>query len=111
MNTFHKTRALLGALLALLTASTAMAQNQSNVTAACDRACLTRVVDAYVAGLIANDPAKAPFAPGAKLTLNDDVVPAGKLFWDQARLCWSAMWRKAGCWISRRCKSRTRTST
>jgi hypothetical protein len=45
MNTFHKTRALLGAVLALLTASTAMAQNQSNVTAACDRACLTRVVD------------------------------------------------------------------
>ena len=84
MNTFHKTRALLGALLALLTASTAMAQNQGNVTAACDRACLTRVVDAYVAGLIANDPAKAPFAPGAKLTLNDDVVAAGRLFWDQA---------------------------
>jgi hypothetical protein len=84
MNTFHKTRALLCVVLALLTASTAMAQNQTKVTAVCDRACLTRVVDAYVAGLIANDPAKAPFAPGAKLTLNDDVVPAGKLFWDQA---------------------------
>ncbi len=84
MNTFHKTRALLGAVLALLTAAPAMAQNQSNVTAACDRACLTRVIDAYVAGLIANDPAKAPFAPGAKLTLNDDIVPAGRLFWDQA---------------------------
>jgi len=83
MNIFHKTGAL-GAVLALLAASTAMAQNQSNVTAACDRACLTRIVDAYVAGLISNDPAKAPFAPGAKLTLNDDVVPAGKLFWDQA---------------------------
>ena len=42
-----------------------MAQNQRDITAPCDRACLTRVVDAYVAGLIANDPARVPFAPGA----------------------------------------------
>jgi len=80
MNRFH----MIGAMGALLAASTAFAQNQSNVTYACDRACLTKVVDTYVAGLIANDPARVPFAQGARLTLNDDVVPAGKLFWDQA---------------------------
>jgi hypothetical protein len=84
MNSFRKTRAVASALLTLLAASAALAQNQRDVTAACDRACLTRVVDAYVAGLLANDPARVPFAPGAKLTLNDDIVPAARLFWDQA---------------------------
>jgi hypothetical protein len=83
MTTFRKTCAL-GAVLTILAATNAVAQNQSNITYACDRACLTKVIDAYVAGLIANDPARVPFAPGAKLTLNDDVVPAGRLFWDQA---------------------------
>jgi hypothetical protein len=84
MNRFHRTSALGCTILSLAFAATAFAQNQSNISAACDRACLTKVVDAYVAGLIANDPARVPFAPGAKLTLNDDVVPAGKLFWDAA---------------------------
>jgi hypothetical protein len=84
MNRCRKTWVLLTAALALPAASVAVAQTQSNVTAPCDRACLTRVVDAYVAGLLANDPARVPFAPNAKLTLNDDVVAAGKLFWDQA---------------------------
>lgn len=84
MTRFRKTCALASAVLTLAAASTTLAQNQRNVSAACDRACLTRVVDAYVAGLIANDPARVPFAPGAKLTLNDDIVPAARLFWDQA---------------------------
>ena len=72
------------AALALLIAAPAWAQNQSGVAHACDRACLTRVVDTYVAGLLANDPSRLPLAPNAKLTLNDDVVPAARLFWDQA---------------------------
>jgi hypothetical protein len=84
MNGFRTTCALTIATLTLLAAGTAMAQTQRDVTAACDRACLTRVVDAYVAGLIANDPARVPFAANARVTLNDDVVAAGKLFWDQA---------------------------
>ena len=37
-----------------------------------------------MAGLLANDPSRLPLAPGARLTLNDDVVSAGGLFWDQA---------------------------
>jgi hypothetical protein len=64
--------------------STPAAQNQRNVTHPCDRACLTRVVDTYVAALIANDPARLPLAPNARLTLNDDPVGAGRLFWDEA---------------------------
>jgi hypothetical protein len=72
------------ALLAMLTVVPASAQNQRDVTHPCNRACLTRVVDTYVAGLLANDPSRLPLAPDARLTLNDDVVSAGRLFWDQA---------------------------
>jgi hypothetical protein len=73
------------ALAALWLAGTPIfAQTQSDVTFACDRACLTRVVDAYFAGLIANNTALVPLAPGAKITLNDDVVAPANLFWDQA---------------------------
>jgi hypothetical protein len=75
---------MVAAVLAWLTAAPAAAQTQRGVTHPCDRACLTRIVDSYVAGLLANDPARVPLAPGAKLTLNDDVVNAGRLFWDQA---------------------------
>ena len=72
------------AALAMLTVAPASAQNQRDATHPCNRACLTRVVDTYVAGLLANDPSRLPLAPGARLTLNDDVVSAGRLFWDQA---------------------------
>src|SRR5687768_5204199 len=60
------------------------AQNHRDVTHPCNRACLTRTVDAYVAALIANDASRLPLAPGAKLTLNDDMVAAERLLWDQA---------------------------
>lgn len=68
----------------LLGAVPSFGQNQGNVTHPCDRACLTRVIDTYFAGLLANDPSRLPLATGAKLTLNDDVVTASRLFWDQA---------------------------
>lgn len=72
-------------LLGLVAAVPLPAQNQSQVTFACDRACLGRVVDAYVAGLLANNPSLVPLAPEARLTLNDDVVAPAKLFWDAAK--------------------------
>ncbi len=72
------------AALVLFAAAPEAALNQRNVSHPCDRACLTRVVDTYVAALLANDPSRLPLAPGAKLTLNDDVVGAARLFWDQA---------------------------
>src|SRR5688572_13203809 len=74
----------MAAALALLAIAPAGAQNQRDVTHPCDRACLTRAIDAYVAGLIANDPARVPLAPGAKVTLNDDVVALARVFWDAA---------------------------
>src|SRR5262245_49042743 len=72
------------AALVVLTASAALAQNQRGVAYACDRACLARQVDTYVAALLANEPSRLALAPNAKLTLNDDVVSANRLFWDQA---------------------------
>jgi hypothetical protein len=84
MNRFRKSCVLAGAVLALVAAAACPAQSRSDTATACDRACLTRVVDAYLAGLIANDPARVPFAPGARLTLNDTIVGAGQLFWDDA---------------------------
>lgn len=84
MNGSRMARTLLGALLALSATTLATAQTQRDITHPCDRACLTKVVDAYLAGLIANDPARVPFAPNAKLTLNDDVVAPAKLFWAAA---------------------------
>src|SRR5690606_26263811 len=70
-------------LLASL-ATPGLAQNQSGITHPCDRACLTRRIDAYLAGLTANDPARVPLARGARVTLNDDVVDLGRVFWDSA---------------------------
>ncbi len=50
----------------------------------CDRACLTRFIDGYLAALIANDPSRVPLAPQARVTLNDDVVGLAQVFWDPA---------------------------
>jgi hypothetical protein len=79
-------RVLIGCAAAVLAAAPlpASAQNQSNVRHPCDRACLTRYIDAYFAGLVANDPALVPLARHAKVTLNDDVVDLKRLFWDEA---------------------------
>lgn len=62
----------------------ALAQNQSNVTYNCDRACLTGVIDDYLDALVANDASAAPLAPGARVTLNGDLAPLADGFWDAA---------------------------
>lgn len=79
-----RTLVALAAVLALPALMPAHAQNQSGITFACDRACLTGFVDSYVAGLLANDASRVPLAPGAKITLNDDVVPLPAVFWNEA---------------------------
>ncbi len=62
----------------------AMAQTQSDITHPCDRACLSRFIDAWLDALVANDPSRVPLAPGAKVTLNDDIVGLDKVFWAPA---------------------------
>ena len=76
--------ALAAATLGVLASLPTLAQNQSDIRPDCDRACLTGFVDDYLAGLLANDPARVPLAAQAKVTLNDDVVGLQQVFWDQA---------------------------
>ena len=49
--------------------------------AACDRACLSGIVDTYLAALVAHDPAKAPMARGARFTENTGVLDVGEGLW------------------------------
>src|SRR5690606_16137929 len=50
----------------------------------CDRACLTRFIDAYYAALLANDPSALPEAANARVTLNGDEVTLADAFWEEA---------------------------
>ena len=61
-----------GVLLATAVASTASAQGT------CDRACLLKTADDYVAALVAHDPSKAPLAPNAKFTEQTKVMKIGE---------------------------------
>ena len=59
--------------LAAVCTTPALAQVQS-----CDRACLLKTADAYLAALVAHDKAKAPMAPGAKFTEQTKVLNVGE---------------------------------
>jgi len=68
-------------LAVTLAATVAPAFAQS---ASCDRACLNRIADAYIAALVAHDPAKAPLAPGVKFTEQAQVRSIGEGLWKTA---------------------------
>jgi hypothetical protein len=53
--------------------------------APCDRACLTRVIDAYFAALIANDATALPQAARARITENGAEKKLADTLWDGAR--------------------------
>jgi hypothetical protein len=44
----------------------------------CDRACLIGITDAYLAAMVAHDPAKAPLSPKARFTENTQSLPVGQ---------------------------------
>ena len=50
----------------------------------CDRACLNRIADAYIAALVAHDPSKAPLAPNVKFTEQAQVRAVGEGLWKTA---------------------------
>jgi len=52
--------------------------------APCDRACLTRFIDAYYAALVANNPAALPQAAGARITENAKERKLAETFWPAA---------------------------
>ena len=77
MNRF-RTAAL--AMLAV-TSSAALAQR---APAQCDRACLIKMVDTYLAAVVAHDPSRAPVAADVKFV--EDIVPMkpGEGLWKTA---------------------------
>jgi hypothetical protein len=50
----------------------------------CDRACLNRLADTYVAALVAHDPAKAPLARDVKMVENIQKIQPGEGLWKTA---------------------------
>lgn len=79
---FTSRRALVPASLALaamLGCSVATAQQTT-----CDRACLTKFIDAYYAALVANNAAGLPQASGARITENAREKRLAETFWASA---------------------------
>ena len=76
----------LSAALALGALATAHAQTPAPAApaAACDRACLTAIIDAYYAALIANDARKLPQAARARITENGAEKKLADTFWASA---------------------------
>ena len=77
----HKSQSRLGtAFLVLCAISFAGVVGQGQAPS-CDRACLSGVVDTYLAALVAHDPAKAPMTRGARYTENTGVLEIGEGLW------------------------------
>lgn len=49
--------------------------------AACDRACLEKVSETYIAALAAKDPKRLPLTPNVRMTINGQELPLGDGFW------------------------------
>ena len=65
-------------------ASTNAASQLAPGDAHCDRACLTGLVDAYLAALVAHDPSRVPIAANAKLVDNVTPMQPGEGLWATA---------------------------
>jgi len=65
--------------MVLLTGAIASAQ-----TGKCDRACLDKTVDSYLAAVVAHDPSRVKFAPDVKLVENVVAMKPGEGFWKTA---------------------------
>jgi hypothetical protein len=51
----------------------------------CDRACLEKVLDDYLAAVVAHDPKRVPLSVDVKYTENSQVVAVGDGFWKTAQ--------------------------
>jgi hypothetical protein len=50
----------------------------------CDRACLTKTLDSYLAAIVAHDPTRVPIAPDARFVENTKVTKPGEGLWKTA---------------------------
>jgi hypothetical protein len=66
---------------ALLSASALMLASQASAQGACDRACLIKLSDDYVAALVAHDPKKMPLAADIATVENLKKIKPGEGLW------------------------------
>ncbi len=69
---------------AFMMAFAAAAMNMLAGAATCDRACLDKLVDSYLAALVAHDPSQVQFAPGVKFVENTLPMKPGEGLWKTA---------------------------
>ncbi len=62
----------------------AQAATKAAVATTCDRDCLVRLADAYIAALVAHDPGKAPLASDVKIVENAQRIKPGEGLWKTA---------------------------
>ena len=67
--------------LFLILCAWALAQPALAAAPACDRACLYKVLDRYLAALKAHDPSRAPFAPRARTSEDNVLLAPGDGMW------------------------------
>src|SRR5262245_56451008 len=79
--------AMLASLSAALAAASAGARQRWRALrpgAACDRKCLDKLVDSYLAALVAHDPSKVPIAANARFVENVTPMKPGEGLWKSA---------------------------
>ena len=79
-------KAILKAVAIVLLSSSALAAaNQPQpASARCDRGCLTRTVDTYLAAVVAHDPSRVKFSPDVKFVENTVPMKPGEGLWKTA---------------------------
>lgn len=68
-------------MLVRIAAAVLLASLSLSAAPACDRACMTGLVDQYLAALVKHDPAGLPFAANLKYTENAATIPMGDGLW------------------------------
>jgi hypothetical protein len=75
---------LASASAALAVASAGAQQPTPRPGATCDRSCLDKLVDSYLAALVAHDPSKVPIAANARFVENVTAMKLGEGLWKSA---------------------------
>ncbi len=74
-------KALAMTAVGLLATSGAQAATKAKAPVFCDRACLIKLTDQYIAAVVAHDPSKAPLAPDIVFVENIKRIKPGEGLW------------------------------
>ena len=72
-------------LVGTVTSQLVVRASTGPIPLACDRGCLERVIDQYLAAVVAHDPSRLPLSADVKYTENNQLVPVGDGFWKTAQ--------------------------